>query len=79
MYFIMAIFIGFWTLSEWLVGQRWIEVGTIINGSYSNLRRAEPLIEFLALAYDSMVEVSLIYVPFIAIPYWLKLIKPMEE
>lgn len=73
---IMAVFIAVWTLSEWLTGQRWIEVGTInSDGSYSNLRRAPPLIEFGALAYDVLIEVSLIYVPFLAIPYLLGLIK----
>ena len=79
MYFIMAIFIGWWTLMEWLAGQRWIEVGTITNGTYTNLRRADPFIEFLALAYDYMIEVSLIYVPFLAIPYWFKLIKTKDK
>lgn len=79
MYIIMATFIAWWTFTEWLTGQRWIEIGTINpDGSYSDLRRAPGLIEFLALAYDYMIEVSLIYVPFLAIPYWLGLIKPEE-
>ena len=79
MYLVMAGFIAWWTLMEWLSGQRWIEVGTINpDGSYSNLRRADALIEFLALAYDYMIEVSLIYVPFVSIPYWLKLLKAEE-
>ncbi|TFG18243.1 MAG: hypothetical protein EU533_07865 [Promethearchaeota archaeon] len=77
---IMIIFIACWTLSEWLTGQRWIEVGTVnSDGSYSNLRRAPPLIEFGALAYDVLIEVSLIYVPFLALPYWLGLIKTEES
>ncbi|MBD3212853.1 MAG: hypothetical protein GF311_09615 [Candidatus Lokiarchaeota archaeon] len=76
MYIIMTGFIAWWTFTEWLTGQRWIEVGTInADGSYSNLRRAPPLIEFGALAYDFLIEVSLIYVPFLSIPYWFKLIK----
>ncbi|MBD3254183.1 MAG: hypothetical protein GF383_03780 [Candidatus Lokiarchaeota archaeon] len=76
MYLVMVIFIAWWTFTEWLTGQRWIELGMInADGSYSNLRRAPPLIEFLALTYDVVVEVSLIYVPFLAIPYWLGLIK----
>ena len=80
MYLIMAAFIAWWTFLEWLSGQRWIEIGTLnSDGSYSNLRRAPPLIEFLALAYDYLVEVSLIYVPFLAIPYWLNLIKTTRD
>ncbi len=77
MYGIMAWFIAWWTFTEWLTGQRWIETGIIYpDGSYANLTRAPLWIEFLALGYDYLVEVSLIYVPFLAIPYWLKLIKP---
>lgn len=77
---IMVVFIACWTLFEWLTGQRWIEVGIMhSDGTYSNLKRAPPLIEFGALAYDVLIEVSLIYVPFLAIPYWLKLIKKEEE
>ncbi|MHA1147351.1 MAG: hypothetical protein ACTSR8_03815 [Promethearchaeota archaeon] len=80
MYLIMAVFIAVWTLSEWLTGQRWIEVGMInSNGGYSNLRRAPPLIEFGALAYDVLIEVSFIYLPFLALPYWLGLIKKRED
>lgn len=80
MYVIMAGFIAWWTLLEWLTGQRWIEVGTVnSDGTYSNLRRAPALIEFGALAYDYMIEVSLIYVPFLAIPYWFKLIKKKDK
>lgn len=76
MYVMMVIFIAWWTFLEWLTGQRWIEVGVVnSDGTYSNLRRAPPLIEFGALAFDFVIEVSLIYVPFLAIPYWLKLIK----
>ena len=78
MYLVMAGFIAWWTLMEWLAGQRWIEVGTIMDGTYTNLRRADPIIEFLALAYDYMVEVSLIYVPFLTIPHVLGLIKPED-
>jgi len=80
MYLVMATFIAWWTFTEWLTGQRWIEVGTLqSDGTYSNLRRAPAIIEFLALAYDFMIEVSLIYVPFLAIPYWLGLIKKEDN
>lgn len=76
MYAVMAGFIAWWTFTEWLTGQRWIETGTINpDGTYANLARATPTVEFLALAYDYMVEVSLIYVPFLALPSWLGLIE----
>ncbi|MFO8018071.1 MAG: 4Fe-4S binding protein [Promethearchaeia archaeon] len=77
MYLIMVSFIAWWTLLEFLTGQRFIEIGTLNpDGTFSNLRRAPPLIEFAANAYCVLVEVSLIYVPFLGIPYWLGLIKP---
>jgi hypothetical protein len=80
MYFVMASFIAWWNLLEWLTGQRFIEIGTLnSDGTYTNLSRAPPFIEFLAIAYDALIEVSLIYVPFLAIPYWLNLIEKEKE
>lgn len=70
LFFVMLIFISVWTLSEWLAGTRWIEVGL-----YPFLSRAPPLIEFGALAYDVIVEIVLAYVPYLAIPYLLGLIE----
>ncbi|MHA1336093.1 MAG: hypothetical protein ACTSPW_10180 [Promethearchaeota archaeon] len=79
MYLFMVLFIAWWTFLEWITGQRWIEMGTINpDDTYSNLHRAPPLIEFGALAFDVLVEVSLIYVPFLAFPNWLGLIKQNE-
>ena len=79
-FFVMLIFSIAWTLSEWVIGQRWIEVG-ISNpgGTYSNLRRADPLLEFSALAYDTVIEMALAYTAFLAIPYLLKLIKSEND
>ena len=72
----MVMITTIWTILEWLTGQRWIEIGILNpNGTYSNLHRAPPLIEFLALAYDVVIEIVLAYVPFLAIPYLLGLIK----
>ena len=67
---VMIIFAAIWTLAEWIAGGRWIETGV-----YPLLRRATPLIEFGALAWDVIVEISLAYVPYLAIPYLLGLIK----
>jgi hypothetical protein len=80
MYLVMVIFATIWTLIEWLTGQRWIEMG-IQNpdGTYSNLRRAPPIVEFLALGYDVVIEIALAYVPFLAIPYLLRLIKTNKK
>ncbi len=65
-----------WYLAYWLSGQRWVEIG-IKNpdGTYSNLRRAEPIVEFIIMIYNALIEIALLYMPFLAIPYILKLIK----
>jgi hypothetical protein len=74
---IMLINISLWTILEWLTGQRWIEVGIKTSeGTYLYLSRAPALVEFLALAFDVIVEIALMYMPFLAIPYLLGLIKP---
>lgn len=75
MFLVMTTFATFWTFMEWLVGQRWIEIGTVNpDGSYSNLRMAPPLIAIGALAFDIFIEIALLYVSFLAIAYFLRLI-----
>lgn len=76
---IMTIWAFWWNFLSWLTGQRWIEVGTKnSDGTYSNLRRADDLLEFWAFVYNSIFEIVLVYAPFLAIPYLLGLIKPKE-
>ncbi|MFX1337182.1 MAG: hypothetical protein ACFFDK_01090 [Promethearchaeota archaeon] len=72
----MLIISGIWITLNVVAGQKWVEIG-IQNpdGTYSNLRRAPLFIEILVLAYDIIFEIALIYVPFLAIPYMLGLIK----
>ena len=76
MFITMFILGSIWYLFYWLSGQRWVEIGTKNpDGTYSNLRRAEPIIEFSVILYNATVEIALIYMPFLAIPYLLGLIK----
>jgi len=75
MFLVIVIEITFWSVGEWITGQRWIEVGTI---DPFNLQHANPFIEFGILAYDVIVEMGLFCVSFLAIPYLLKLIKTKE-
>jgi hypothetical protein len=57
-----------------------VEIGTKNpDGTYSNLRRAEPIVEFSVIIYNAVVEIALIYMPFLAIPYLLGLIKSEES
>ena len=79
MILIMAIWAFWWNFLSWLTGQRWIEIGTKnSDGTYSNLRQADDLLEFWAFVYNSIFEIVLVYAPFLAIPYLLGLIKSKE-
>ena len=76
LFYTMFILGLIWYLAYWLSGQRWVEIGTKNpDGTYSNLRRAPLLIEFLVIVYNALIEIALIYMPFLAIPYLLGLIK----
>ncbi len=80
MLMVMLIFASWWTFTEWITGQRWIEIGTVNpDGTFSIQSRATFPIEFLALLYDVVIEISLMYVPFLAIPYLIGAIKPDRE
>ncbi len=70
LFILMTIFGAVWTIAEYLAGTRWIEVGTLGNTTH-----APPLIEFLALSFDVIVEISIAYIPFYTLPLGLKLIK----
>ena len=67
MFITMFILGCIWYLFYWLSGQRWVEMGT-----NSNLRRADPIVEFSVIIYNAAVEIALIYMPFLAIPELIK-------
>lgn len=80
MLFTMFVLGCAWYLVYWLSGQRWVEIGIKnLDGTYSNLRRASPLIEFLVAMFNAFVEIALIYMPFLAIPYIIGLIKSTDS
>lgn len=70
---LMLIFGTVWTIAECIAGTRWIEVGIV-----GDTRHAPLLIEFLALAFDVIIEISIAYLPFYTLPLGLKLIKSVE-
>ncbi len=80
MFIVMFILGCIWYIVYWLSGQRWVEIG-ILNpdGTYSNLRRASMVIELLVIVYNAIVEIALIYMTFLAIPYLIGLIKPETD
>jgi len=80
MFIAMFILGSIWYLFYWLSGQRWVEIGTKNpDGTYSNLRRATPITEFSVIIYNAVIEIALIYMPFLAIPYLLGLIKSNDS
>ncbi len=80
MFIIMFILGCIWYLVYWLSGQRWAEIGfKNPDGTYSNLTRAPPFIELLTILYNALVEIALIYMVFLAVPYLLGLIKSLDD
>jgi len=74
LFLLMLIFGTVWTVTEYIAGSRWIEVG--VAGSTVH---ADPVIEFLALAWDVIVEITVAYIPFFTLPLGLKLIESQKD
>jgi uncharacterized protein (DUF486 family) len=66
LYLVLAItfFTSFWTVCQYLANTRWIE--TRIGGS---LVQASPVLTVFAFIWDILPETSLLYLPFLTIPY----------
>lgn len=75
MFVAMVALAAVWTIGQVWVGGRWVEVG---NEAAQQFTRAGPLVTFLTLAFDVVVEIALIYVPFLGIPVMLRLIRNPE-
>lgn len=70
--FVVMLGLGFiWTISQLLVGGRWVEVGDAAAGS---LQRAGPALTTAVLGYDIVFEIAAVYLPFLALPTLLGLI-----
>ncbi|MBY9006412.1 MAG: hypothetical protein KGD63_06610 [Candidatus Lokiarchaeota archaeon] len=72
---VMIILMTAWSLGEWFSGQRWIEVGPE-EGPWTI---APPLLQFMMFAYDIVIEMGLFTLCFLAVPYFLKLIKSEKQ
>ena len=64
----MVLFGAVWTISEFLANTRWVEVGFAPD----DLLRAPPLIELLTFLWDSIIEFSIAFIPFLAIPAYIQ-------
>ena len=72
---VMIILLTVWSFGEWFSGQRWIAVGPE-EGPWTI---APPLLQFAMFAYDIVIEMGLFTLCFLAIPYFLKLIKSKQD
>jgi hypothetical protein len=70
MYFTMVCIALAWNIIEFNANTRWIEAGT-----FTNPERAAPLVELAAFTWDTLIEIAMAYMPFLIIPYYLKLIR----
>lgn len=71
---VMAIVATVWTIGQVATGGRWVEVG----GGSAGFRAAGALVSFLALAFDVVIEIVVVYLPFLAIPVMLRLVRNPE-
>lgn len=72
MFVMMVIVATGWTIAQVSVDGRWVEVPGSEPGTFE---AAGPVVSFLILAFDVIVEIALAYVPFLALPVMFKLIK----
>lgn len=70
MYLVMVSIALVWNISEFAAQTRWIEMGT-----FEDPVRATPAIEFIALAFDTLIEIAMAYMPFLVFAYWFRLIR----
>ena len=69
---VLLIFATLWTLVEISVNTRWIEYGI---ADPLDVIRAPIIIELLAFIWDILIEIIAAYLPYLAIPYLLNIIK----
>lgn len=71
MFGVMLVVATVWTVTQVALGGRWVEVGSVATG----FRDAGTLVTVLALAFDVVIEIAVTYVPFLAIPVMLRLMR----
>lgn len=63
MFGVMVVLSAIWTVGQVAVGGRWVETATP-----TGFVDASPLVSFLVLGFDVLVEIAIAYVPFLALP-----------
>jgi hypothetical protein len=74
MFGVMIIFAAIWTFAEFLANTRWIEMGIPPNYEF-----APPIMQFVVLAWDVIVEIGFCYLPYLILPYVMKRINDIEK
>jgi hypothetical protein len=74
MFLMMVIPFLFWTFAEWYANTRWVEFGSLGNLALASY----PLTLFWFL-FDVIIEIGIMYVPFLALPYLFGLIKKKDK
>jgi cobalamin synthase len=70
MYLVMVSIALVWNIAEFTANTRWIETGT-----FANPERATPAIEFIAISFDTFIEIGMAYMPFLVFAYLFRLIR----
>ncbi len=71
MFSVMVVVGTVWTVAQVSLGGRWVEVGSTASG----FQDAGPLVSLLAFAFDVVMEIAIPYVPFLALPVMVGLIR----
>ncbi|MDQ1249076.1 MAG: hypothetical protein QG597_3450 [Actinomycetota bacterium] len=74
MFSVMVALGAVWTVSQVLVGGRWVEVGQADGG----FDRAGPVLTTVVLSLDVVFEIAVVYLPFLAVPILLGLIRAAD-
>ncbi len=76
--FVLVALLGcYWQFSAWVLGGRWIEVGSIRpDASFAITGRASTAEEITLLLYCGIFEIGQMYLFFLALAYLFRLIRP---
>ena len=66
-----------WTVAQVIAGGRWVEVGSESAGG--PLQHAGPALTAAILGFDVVFEIAVVYLPFLAIPILLRLIRERPD
>ncbi|MFI0432408.1 MAG: hypothetical protein ACH36H_04630 [Candidatus Nanopelagicales bacterium] len=72
MFIMMVLIGGVWTIAQTAIGGRWVEVAGSAPGTFTG---AGTVLTIATLSWDVVFEIAAVYLPFLAIPVMLRLIR----